>query len=160
MMSLGTIDFGDDEMVPEGLHLMLREVFKLDAVLMVELCAGMSMGMKGVMTGNPKNKLKILLSGLYDVHCHLLPTSRALFDVEKEMGKLTTAQAMVVIRDQVMLQRVTAKDRRDSRMFFPGLYRMRAAAIVVEMGWGWRRYDVCGVVKWVGERVACIYVPV
>ncbi|KAJ3209198.1 hypothetical protein HDU67_006327, partial [Dinochytrium kinnereticum] len=118
-----------DEDVPEGLHPVLREVFRLDAGMMVDLCSTLLMGQAARMAVSkekmhPKERLRRLLSALYEVHCHLLPASRSLFNLEREMGRsLSTAQAMVVVKDQITLLRVTAKDRRESRLFLSGFQR-------------------------------------
>ncbi|KAJ3111681.1 hypothetical protein HDU96_005465 [Phlyctochytrium bullatum] len=114
-----------NEAVPEGLHPLLKEVFKLDSTLLMEICSTLVMGkfakgavLKQRMSLRERNRR--ILSGLYDIHIHLLSTSRALFKLETELGSsLTAAQAMVAVKDQITIHRVTAKDRtvQDSRMF-------------------------------------------
>ncbi|KAJ3237087.1 hypothetical protein HDU81_009967 [Chytriomyces hyalinus] len=102
----------DDEVpVSEPLHGLLKSVFQLDISLMVDLCGPMTMSKNAAEAfseRDPSVRLRKWLSGLTEVHRHLLPVSRAIRQVESELSEqLTQAQAMVVVKDQIELSRMT-----------------------------------------------------
>ncbi|KAI8831659.1 hypothetical protein BJ741DRAFT_616548 [Chytriomyces cf. hyalinus JEL632] len=102
----------DDEVpVSEPLHGLLKSVFQLDISLMVDLCGPMTMSRNAAEAISERDnsvQLRKWLSGLTEVHRHLLPVSRAIRQVESELSEqLTQAQAMVVVKDQIELSRMT-----------------------------------------------------
>ncbi|KAI8620819.1 hypothetical protein BC830DRAFT_424787 [Chytriomyces sp. MP71] len=102
----------DEPPVNEALHSLLKDVFYLDMSLMVDLCGPMMMGKSASRClssdSNREDCLHNWLSGLTEVHRHLLPASRALWQMEVQMSsQLTLAQGMVVVKDQIELSRMT-----------------------------------------------------
>ncbi|KAJ3130817.1 hypothetical protein HK100_007389, partial [Physocladia obscura] len=104
------INDDDEAPIGEGLHPLLKGVFQLDMSLMVELCGSMVMGKAASQSVSAleRNGLKKWLAGLNELHRYLLPTSRAIFHVETQLSsKLSLAQAMVVVKDQISIRKMT-----------------------------------------------------
>ncbi|KAJ3069832.1 hypothetical protein HDU98_007090 [Podochytrium sp. JEL0797] len=106
--------FGEEEETPvsEALHPLLKSVFQLDMSLMVDLCGPLTMGRvasESILEEEWKGpkRLRKWLAGLTELHRFLLPTSRAIFHVERQLAsQLTLAQAMVVVKDQISVARM------------------------------------------------------
>ncbi|KAJ3413467.1 hypothetical protein HDV05_008036 [Chytridiales sp. JEL 0842] len=123
--ALGTVemrkmnsDLEEEFEVPlnEPLHPMLRSAFRLDMNLMVEYFSSLTMGKMASLACKSRHvtaheKLKGWLSGLAEVHQYLLPASRALFHLDRQLSSpLSIAQAMVLIQDQISLLKRTQGD--------------------------------------------------
>ncbi|KAJ3414265.1 hypothetical protein HDV05_006794 [Chytridiales sp. JEL 0842] len=100
--------------VNEALHPILRNVFRLDMSLFVDMLSSINMGVYPAMAvGDSSNltlseKLLCWIIGLAEVHEHLLPASRALFKLQRQLpSPITLAQAMIIVKDQVTLSRIT-----------------------------------------------------
>ncbi|KAI9333453.1 hypothetical protein BDR26DRAFT_868381 [Obelidium mucronatum] len=106
----------EEQPVSEALHPLLKSVFQLDMSLMVDLCGPKSMGKLASqsLSASEKNgskRLRKWLAGLTEVHRFLLSTSRAIFHVESQLGsELSLAQAMVVVKDQISIARMTGSN--------------------------------------------------
>ncbi|KAJ3030699.1 UNVERIFIED_CONTAM: hypothetical protein HDU68_008088 [Siphonaria sp. JEL0065] len=99
--------------ISEALHPLLKSVFQLDMSLMVDLCGPMTMGTVASQSTlelekSASKRLHKWLAGLTEVHRFLLAASRAIFHVENQLAaQLTLAQAMVVVKDQISIARMT-----------------------------------------------------
>ncbi|KAJ3193202.1 hypothetical protein HK101_005270, partial [Irineochytrium annulatum] len=128
--ALGTLKDGEalrvvgergEQQITEALHPLLKGVFQLDMTLMLEALSTLYMGKEvgelakeGGAAMPASGRLKRWLNGLSEVHIHLLPASRALFALQKKVGKgengkgLSLAQAMVLVKDQIKLSAMTS----------------------------------------------------
>ncbi|TPX51074.1 hypothetical protein SeLEV6574_g00541 [Synchytrium endobioticum] len=104
--------------VAEGLHPALKEALKLDAGLLMSICA--SVDVSGLLDGcrrksliaSPNDKLKTWLSGLVQIHRKLLPVSKSLRRLSSVTKSVpTSAQALVLLRDQAEISRVAGLHR-------------------------------------------------
>ena len=82
----------------ESLHIRIRDVFKLDDVLFVELVGDL-------IDEEYRNKKRAWVSGLVCIHRFLLPVSRCFFEVEEDCDEITVAQGIILLRDQLFCQK-------------------------------------------------------
>ncbi|KAJ3357225.1 hypothetical protein HDU83_008038 [Entophlyctis luteolus] len=108
-----TDDSEDEPPLNEPLHPALKRVFQLDMSLMVDMCCSMRLGKTAsesvTETGlSAPKRLRKWIAGLAELHRFLLPASRAVLHLEAQLSsQLSLAQAMVVVRDQISLLRMT-----------------------------------------------------
>ncbi|KAK5665022.1 hypothetical protein QVD99_008556 [Batrachochytrium dendrobatidis] len=101
-----TDDDMDDFIVKEALHPALKLVFRLDQPLLIDACVDVSIPTDDQL--KHRDRLSSWLHALTLVHRHLLPLSRILFKAEWRMkSKITEAQALVIVRDQISVSRQT-----------------------------------------------------
>ncbi|KAI9105768.1 hypothetical protein DFS34DRAFT_27920 [Phlyctochytrium arcticum] len=106
------------------LHPLLKVVFSLDAVLLLQYCATLDMSSlletlnrvssSANRTRSSTSVHKPLSPQFYDglalVHSHLLPLSAILFETENRLGRqISEGQALILVRDQVTVSRLISQ---------------------------------------------------
>ncbi|KND00888.1 uncharacterized protein SPPG_03988 [Spizellomyces punctatus DAOM BR117] len=91
------------------LHPLLKGVFSLDPILLLQYCS--TLDMTDLARAVSLHKTAQWHEGLTVIHRHLLPLSRILFELEAQLHEhLTEAQALVIVRDQVTVVKLTCRE--------------------------------------------------
>ncbi|KAI8903290.1 hypothetical protein EDD86DRAFT_215026 [Gorgonomyces haynaldii] len=109
---------GDNLIVQEPLHPVLKQVLQQDAHLLVDLCQDLTL-----LTPSRDKWLEMLSS----VHRHLIPLSKQLFKLETKFP-LSVAQAMVIVKDKIKLVQMMTHPLATKT----GLKTLKSAASILE----------------------------
>lgn len=92
-----------DLVVREPLHPKLRDAFKLDVTLLLEMCSKLVMDVdKGQKTMLDRGRK--IAEGIHAIHIRFLPISRLLRRTEQRIRKsLSVAQVIVLVKDQLAI---------------------------------------------------------
>jgi hypothetical protein len=94
--------------IREALHPCLKDAFEIDASLFIDLCQDLSIDeFLGDNTLSWYFIFKHRIRGIYNIHRHLQPLSRSLFNLERKIGLLDLPQALIIIQDKIKLNSLT-----------------------------------------------------
>lgn len=96
----------------EGLHIMLKRAFSLDMILLLDWCKFMPLTTEtNVSQTGFSASLKHWIHCLSQIHDHLLPLSRILFSLEKDLKEpLSLAQTLLIIKDQLAILKLNSRE--------------------------------------------------
>ncbi|TPX72219.1 hypothetical protein SpCBS45565_g00528 [Spizellomyces sp. 'palustris'] len=101
--------FASNAQLLHPLHPLLKGVFSLDPILLLQYCS--TLDMTDLVRAVSSHKSAQWYEGLTVIHRHLVPLSRILFELEAQLhGHLSEAQALVIVKDQVTVVKLTCRE--------------------------------------------------